>query len=172
MKRYAWIALIALSLGSSFAFADEDHGHDCDDGHCEVPTKEVCFNLVCYYNNEHNPEKFKSCKFASTFRKKVTIDGGEVVDDSHFGNNPTIDLECDGKDLYPGSARRFTDLLGTRIQGEAGPHPAITLPRGALHSGSEDNRAGDHQAPSTLELDSGYEVLRTKGTCYIWTGNP
>ena len=139
---------------------------------CELPTQMACFNLVCYYNNAENPDGYKNCKVASRFNKLVTIDGGEVQDDSTIPDNPEFEVSCEDKLIYNNSARRFTDLLGTRIQGEAGPHPSITIPRGALHSGVHGT-SGDHIAPSVFEIDTGsHGLLRTRGTCYIWTGVP
>ncbi len=143
----------------------------CPDGRCRPETRETCFNLVCYYSNPQNPVGYQSCKVSAKFDKRVTIGGGEVQDDSFQRNNPEFEVECDNSVLFNNSARRFTDALGTRIQGESGPHPAITLPRGALHSGA-DGTSGDHVSPSTLELDVGSSLLRTSGSCFIWTGIP
>jgi hypothetical protein len=168
--RFFAFAGVALSLFAPSAFAEPDSLPDCPPGRaCRVPSKEVSFNLVCYYNDRHNPEGYENCKAAAKFQKDVTTDGGEVADDSTFKDNPQLEVSCGHSTLFNNSARRFTDLLGSRIQGETGPHPAITLPRGALHSGS-DRTSGDHVSSSTLEIDIGTKLLRTQGICYIWSG--
>jgi len=90
------------------------------------------------------------------------------VDDESTGReNPTLVVTCDDRKVFNNSARRFTSLLGTRIQGETGPFPSILLPRGALHSGA-NNTSGDHVSDSILELDE----HRLEGSCHIWTGFP
>jgi hypothetical protein len=163
----AGVARADISMGDR----DRDDDRDCPGRECRPPTKTTCFNLVCYFDDEKNPHGFKSCKAAAKFNKRVTVDGGEVQDDSNLGDNPQFEVTCDNKILFNNSARRFTDLLGTRIQGETGPHPSISIPRGELHSGS-DGRSGDHISPAVLELDTGNQLLRTRGQCYIWTGAP
>ncbi len=170
-------AAVALSPGmvqaQDAAPTPTDHnppGH-CPDGRCRPETRETCFNLVCYYKNPHNPEGYKNCKVSAKFDKRVTLGGGEVSDDSSQRNNPEFEVQCDNSIIFNNSARRFTDALGTRIQGETGPHPAITLPRGELHTGA-DGTSGDHVSPSILELDIDSYQLRTEGSCYIWSGTP
>ncbi|OFZ19480.1 MAG: hypothetical protein A2X94_09020 [Bdellovibrionales bacterium GWB1_55_8] len=199
LRYFALVALISSPM--SFTFADEgrdqqnpgpvqgpgqdqntgegQHPGNCPGRNCTPPTKSVCFNLVCHYDfqqhiqgeEQQNGSGLKSCKVAARFDKLVTIDGGEVTDDSIHPDNPELEVSCDDKLVYNNSARRFTDLLGTRIQGQMGPHPAITLPRGALHAGSGET-SGRHIAPSVLELDTGRGFERARGTCYIWTGAP
>jgi hypothetical protein len=156
---------------------DQHPGQTCDK--CKVPTRDVCFNLVCHYDFDEDvkisgdEDHIRHCTAASTFRKDVTLEGGEVADDSgrEDDNNPTLEVSCNGRKIWGNSAHRYTDLLGTRIQGQTGPNPAITLPRGELHSGP-DHRSGSHYSRSTLELDLGEKVVRAKGSCFIWTGAP
>ena len=192
MRFLSYISLIVtISAVGSLSFADEGPGQQspgqdehpgqghprCPDGNCNPPTKSICFNLVCHYNfpgegpDQGQHREGKSCKVAARFEKLVTIDGGEVTDDSTHPNNPELEVSCDNKMVYNNSAHRFTDLLGTRIQGEMGPHPAITLPRGALHAGAGES-SGSHVAASVLELDTGRGFERARGTCFIWTGLP
>jgi hypothetical protein len=180
MRAFALVGMVVFALSSGMVQADDsvinpnsgdDHRH-CPGPDCKPKTKEVCFNLVCYYNDHKQPEGYKNCRAAATFTKDVTLDGGEVEDDSNHKNNPQLEVSCGGSTLFfNNSARRFTNLLGTRIQGETGPFPAVLLPRGALHSGA-DNTSGDHTSPSVLELDTGSYLTRSKGFCHIWTGRP
>jgi hypothetical protein len=110
----------------------------------------------------------RSCTVSATFRKDVTLDGGEVQDDSNGENHPQMQVECDGRVIFgPSGAHRFTDLLGTRIQGQSGPTPAVLLPRAALHSGA-DGQSGSHYSQSILEVGG----ERARGSCFIWSGNP
>ncbi len=163
--RFFGAVLVVLGAGS-FAYANP-----CPEGNCEPKTKEECFNLVCHYKNKREHGGFERCRAAATFVKDVTLDGGEVRDDSNKRNHPSFEVVCDSTPIYNNGAYRFTDLLGTRIQAQTGPHPAITLPRGALHSGT-DGTSGDHISPSILEVDTENGVDRLHGQCYIWTGNP
>jgi hypothetical protein len=86
-------------------------------------------------------------------------------------NNPKLEVVCDGETIFNNSARRFTGLLGTRIQGESGPFPALILPRGALHSGANGG-SGPHVSKALIEIDDGRRVFQEEGRCHIWTGNP
>jgi hypothetical protein len=147
------------------------HGDDCKDGKCTQPTKDECFNVSCSYENEDEHGIPHTCKAVSTFTKAVTLDGGEVEDDSTIHNNPSFEVSCDGQIIYNNSARRYTGLLGTRIQGETGPFPGIFLPRGALHGNAPDD-AGYHVAVSYLQVDTPSVPARLRGQCEIWTGNP
>ncbi len=168
MKKMIFLGVLALTLGATAARADDD----CQGPNCKPPTKDVCFNLLCNYEcGDHDGNHEKSCTVSSTFVKAVTLDGGEVEDNSESPNNPTLELSCDGKVLFNNSAYRYTEGLGTRIQGQEGPTPAITLPRGELHSTSV-GQGGGHYSPSTLEFQSseGFEKLR--GSCFIWAGYP
>lgn len=174
MKKTISTAMLAL-LFALPALATDREG-DCDgrDGRdCKPKTKDVCFNLVCYYVDHKNPKGYRNCKASAVFDKAVTLDGGEFRDDSTSKNHPQFEVACD--DLSPyhsNSALRFTSLLGTRIQAQTGPHPAISLPRGALHSGP-DGFSGEHISRSVLEVDAGDEgLLKTDGVCFIWTGQP
>lgn len=145
---------------------------------CRDETREVNFNLMCNYDFGHHlvvnddGHYARSCTVSATFRKNVTMDGGEVQDDSNDMNNPQMQVECDGSVIFgPSGARRFTDLLGTRIQGQTGPTPAILLPRAALHSGAE-GQSGSHYSESTLEVRAPSGLERARGSCFIWSGNP
>lgn len=178
MLKYSVAGVVALILSMPVAMAGEYEDSRCRgrDQDCEVKTKEVCFNLVCFYeskklSDDRDDWGFKKCKVASTFKKKVTLDGGEVEDDSYHENNPQLEVDCDGQRIFNNSARRFTDLLGTRIQGETGPFPAISLPRGALH-GNFPHDSGYHVSPSVLEVEGDKHKERLKGKCHIWTGAP
>ena len=179
MRKNFALAAMLVSLVSLSAFADDEDMGRCPGPDCKVKTKKVCFNLQCTYGDHHENETSidpegghdRNCRAAATFVKAVTKDGGEVSDDSNSHNNPRFEVKCGKDSLTDNSARRFTTLLGTRIQREQGPFPAILLPRGALHSGS-DNLAGFHVAKSVLEVDTGHKVKHLHGTCYIWTGNP
>lgn len=168
MDKLAIFSSLALLLGASMAFADD--ADSCDGPNCRVPTRTTCFNVVCYYQSEM--DNFKNCRASATFKKNVTKDGGEVADDSTFENNPRFEVQCDGKTIFNNSARRFTGMLGTRIQAEAGPLPAIFLPRGELHGDGYRGNAGDHVSMSYLELDTQNGPERLQGTCHIWTGAP
>ena len=166
-KHVALLAgLFALTSGLGNAFADDEHHPPCRD--CQDPTRETCFNLVCHYEFEGEGTP-RHCTASTIFNKAVTRDGGEVQDDSNLSNNPRLEVSCDDKVVFANSARRYTDLLGTRIQGQTGPTPAILLPRGTLHSGSEGSNGG-HYSRSILEIDTGQHFLRGKGKCFIWTG--
>lgn len=181
MRSFVVLGILAMALGSSFAFANDggqqgggqqdggqQGGPGCPD--CAPETEEACFNLVCNYEFEPS-SGVRKCSVASTFVKDVTKDGGEVVDNSDWKNNPIFEVSCDGEKIFNNRARRFTDLLGTRIQGESGPTPAILLPRGQLHT-SADGQGGGHYSRSVLELDNGHGFIRGKGSCFIWTGYP
>lgn len=99
------------------------------------------------------------------FSKAVTLDGGEIVDDSSLGNNPTLVVTCDGTVVYNDSAHRSTALLGSIIQAESGPVPSLSLDRGELHDGT-------HVAGSYLTVDIGNNAdLTTRGSCQI-TASP
>lgn len=168
MRSYAILGMLAFLIGSANAGIARADGDQCPD--CKPPTKPVCFNLVCSYQFD-GWDKHASCKVAATFVKDVTKDGGEVTDDSQDDNNPRLEVSCDGIPIFNNSARRYTDLLGTRIQGQEGPDPAVTLPRGELHTGP-DGISGGHYSYSTLELDDDTLRRSAKGSCFIWTGYP
>lgn len=179
MRMMIVLSALVLSLGASVSMASEamdphrpDPHHPGCPGHgCEEKTKDVCFNVVCYYHNPQNPPGYKSCRAAAKFQKDVTLSGGEVEDDSNVKNNPELEVSCENTVLYNNSSNRFTNLLGTRFQGQTGPFPAVLLPRGALHSGSNGS-SGNHTSSSILEIDSTHGQLKAQGSCYIWTGAP
>ncbi|MDR3607190.1 MAG: hypothetical protein P4M08_07410 [Oligoflexia bacterium] len=175
MKKFVLLGILALSFGSIAAKADD---HPCPGPDCRPPTKDVCFNLMCIYNSEDHiaDHDDKSCTVASTFVKEVTLDGGEVIDDSDRDdsdrdNVTTLEVSCGGKVLFDNSAYRHTDLLGTRIQGQEGPTPAITLPRGELHT-VESGQGGGHYSWSTLEFQTEERFKHLDGSCFIWAGKP
>jgi len=180
-----WSDSQSLGISSAWAgdFDNERRNSPCSGDHCEIEKKSECFNLVCYFKaTDHGRDLlsdsgngFKNCKAAAVFNKDMTKDGGEVQDDSTSENNPALSVSCDDKPaFFDNSSHRYTSLLGTRIQGQTGPHPAIFLPRGALHSGAND-QSGPHVANSVLEIDTGVmgsDVQRLTGYCDIWTGAP
>ena len=176
MRKLALLGLLTIAFAALNAHADGS----CPDGdlHCTPPTRPVCFNLVCYYHDKDAKNgEFHECKAASTFIKNVSIDGGEVADVSFSPFNPTLEVTCDNNPnpIYNNSSYRVTDLLGTYIQGQSGPNPKVTLPRGELHTGPDNNLDGNHESPSTLTVDTGVAGdghQHMKGECYIWTGNP
>lgn len=177
MRKVTLMGLMTIALAAGSARADG--GGNCPDGHdCTPPTRPVCFNLVCYYHDKDAKNgEYKECKAASTFIKNVTEDGGEVADVSEHPFNPTLEVTCDNNPspVYNNSAYRSTDLLGTKIQGQTGPNPSISLPRGELHTGSDNNLGGNHESPSELAIDVGTAhdgQQRLRGECQIWTGNP
>lgn len=156
------LALSALLIHVANAAVTPDpspSSSPCPD--CTQPTKNVSFTLACSYKNSNNPTGYKDCEVSSTFTKAVTLDGGEIVDDSVLGNNPALVVTCDGVVVYNDSGHRSTGLLGSTIQGESGPFPAFTLDRGELHDGS-------HVAGSYLTVDTGNNsFLTTRGSCQI-----
>jgi hypothetical protein len=174
MRALIALGVLCLSVSTVFtgsAFADngdQDHPPTCP--HCTPETKPACFNVVCHYEMEYE-SAYHKCTAATKFTKAITLDGGEVVDNSNGENNPTLEVSCDGHVIYNNNARRFTDMLGTRIQGESGPVPAILLPRGELHTGA-DGQGGGHYSSSVIELDDPSGFTRGKGKCFIWTGFP
>ena len=183
MRRIAMMGLMTIVLAAAGTTRAQASG--CEEGKdCKPETRDVCFNLVCFYHGKDVKDHgFKECKAASTFVKKVTVDGGEVADDGDRDRdddkrrNPTLEITCDDdpRPVYNNSAYRSTDLLGTVIQGQSGPNPSITLPRGELHTGSDNNLGGNHQSPSELTIEFGTahdDHEHMKGECTIWTGNP
>ena len=178
MNKLAMLSLVTIALAAGTARADNASTCDPRDPTCNPPTRPVCFNLVCYYHDKDaQTGQYHDCKVASTFIKNVSVDGGEVDDVSVSPNNPTLEVTCDQNPapLYNNSSYRSTDLLGTTIQGQAGPNPTITLPRGELHTGSDNNLGGNHTSPSLLTIDygtAGDEHQSLRGECDIWTGNP
>ena len=123
-----------------------------------VPTpsqnRTVCLNLLCNYEGEN-----QKCQAAAQLEKFVSLRGDEVEDRSEHPFHPEFEVACNDSLIYNGIGYRFTDALGTRIQAQSGPYPAILLPRGVL-------RDGHRYLISSLEL--GDENLR--GYCYIYTG--
>jgi hypothetical protein len=145
-----WVGAINVGL----AAADVDCTKDKQDAKCQRPVHPVCFNVFCTYERDH-----KRCQSASKFTHFVTDDGQEVWNNSSPPFNPSFEVECDGRQLYSGSAHRYTDYLGSRIQAIPGPYPAIVLPRDSL-------RDVRHYVESSLEFTN----ERLAGSCYIYTG--
>ena len=137
--------------------ADGKPGDACKD--CDM-TRELCFNVFCNYQKEIAEGSYQKCKAASVFTKSVYLDGNEVRDNSESPLNPELQVECDGAVIQNGSAHRYTDSMGTRIQSLTGPYPAILLPRKAL-------RDGHRYVASSLEFDG--ESM--EGYCYLYTGS-
>jgi hypothetical protein len=146
------LAIVLLPVLSMSAMADTSRR---EEGNC----RSVSFNVACYYKRDGGNDGFEKCQSASQFQKMVTQGGAEIEDKSVPPFNPKFEVQCDERKLFNGSAHRFTDGQGTRLQAEAGPFPASVLPRGSLRD--------DHKyVPSVLEL--GEQTLR--GFCYIYTG--
>jgi hypothetical protein len=117
-----------------------------------------CFNVVCRYESLDSGDS-RRCEATAEFSKHVGEDGDEVEDRFDDPAGTVFEVSCDRKKLDSLGARRLTDREGTRIQAEAGPHPAVLLPRGAL---SERHR----YVESALELDD-----RTlHGECFVYSG--
>lgn len=178
MRALLFLGVLAFALGAAPARADgiagggDDDHHHCP--HCNPETKEVCFNLVCHYDfdEDHDQDHHRRhCTAAATFKKRVTEQGGEVSDNSKPEDDVKLEVKCEDDHFDPRPGRRFTDLLGTRLQGEQGPTPAILLPRSELHTGPGDKNSG-HYSKSVLELDTNKGFRRGEGECFIWTGFP
>src|SRR5262249_3164778 len=114
----------------------------------------------CSYHDDGAPKEEVKCEAGAVFTKFVTDDGEEIRDISDDHTQPRFEVACDQKTLFNGSAHRFTDWAGTRIQADTGPFPAVLLPHGAL-------KEGHRYEASALELADG-ESLR--GYCFIYTG--
>jgi hypothetical protein len=147
--------MASIAIVHSDARSDEEFVERCKD--CDPP-KEVCFNVYCNYAREDR-YGFEKCKAVSVFKKLVAADGDEIQDVSRRPQNPQLAIECDSRVIFNNSGRRYTDYLGTRIQAETGPYPAILLPKHALEEGRR-------YVNSSLELDGQF----LKGYCYLYTG--
>jgi len=121
-------------------------------------THPVCFNLVCKYQDEKGASPL-DCQAAATFTHEVNEDGSEVLGDSSEHADIKLEVQCNQSVLYNGAANRYTDRLGTRIQGLEGPYPAIVLPPDSL---VDTHRYTD----SSLELAD----QNLEGVCYVYTG--
>ncbi len=167
MKKNILIALFASALVSSAYASNQNeqphHDDQCDGHECRPKTKEVCFNLYCSYEVEGpRDHELKSCTAASTFSKKVTLEGAEVPE-TLDGN---LEVKCDGQ-TWVGRADIFTGLLGTRVQGKTGPDPAIFLPRGALTASCGPQTQG-HYTESSIEINDDGKFSRSRGKCFVW----
>lgn len=139
---------------------DSCKGKDCPPP--ERPPRPVCFNVYCTYQGDEQQgakKHYDRCTAAASFVHLVADDGDEVFDNSADSSNPAFEVQCDSQVLYDGPAHRYTDRLGSRIQGIPGPYPAIVLPVGAL----TELR---HYSESSLEVDD----QRLSGDCYVYTG--
>ena len=162
-KRYWLLIVCFFSFGlisSDPVFAgpvtdckDGKEGKDCP------PVQEICFNLVCSYQREGREGTYEKCQAAARFKKWVTAGGGEIWDRSEGVNHPEFEVECDEYMIFNNSALRYTDSLGTRIQGRTGPYPAVVIPRGSL-------RDGHSYVPSSLEFSDQH----LRGYCYVYSG--
>lgn len=163
------VGVLLVAFSASAVMADGGH-HRCPKGsNCFPKKREACFTAFCSFQDLNQPPGFQNCRAAATFNKAVTVTGGEVVDDSDPSNNPQFEVVCDDSVIYNNSALRFTDLLGTRIQAEAGPYPALLLPRGALHSGANFT-SGNHSSQGVLLLDTGNQIIKLRSnSCEIWS---
>ena len=160
----ALILLLILPLALPAAADDHDKG-ECKDHSCEPPQpprppRPICLNVFCNYREDGAPNDSVKCEAGAVFEKLVTDDGEEIHDNSENLSNPRFEVACDKKTLFNGSAHRFTDAAGTRIQAEIGPYPAVVLPRHAL-------REGHRYEASVLELAGGATL---HGYCFIYTG--
>lgn len=155
MKTYAILgALLLLQSGNASA-----EGGGCQYGNCPDGARTVCFNVVCNYEKEGTGRGFNRCQAAARFLKNVTASGGEIKDRSETPFNPEFEVQCDGRVLFNNAAHRYTDALGTRLQAETGPFPAVLLPQNSL-------RDFHSYVISALELRD--QALR--GFCYVYTG--
>lgn len=139
---------------------DQVSGSGCDGKNCKK-IKNSCFNVYCSFKkdkDDKNNEEY-SCQAAAQFDKAIFEDGKEVEDNSDVSNNPTFEIECKDNKIFNGTAHRYTDSQGTRIQAQVGPFPALVLPRGALHD-------GHGYAVTVLELGD----VSLRGSCYLYTG--
>lgn len=132
-------------------------------------SRSVFFKLECFHFNPQAEVGIRKCKVGSTFEKKVSQDGWELIDDSVSSDHPTLDVNCEGWSRSY-SAKRFTNLLGTRLQNESDPFPSLGLPRGVLHSGNGPT-SGNHVSTALLEIEIGAEIHSLPGVCYIWTNS-
>lgn len=155
------LAIGAFALGSVLSV--KANATECLPGEeCkpEEVSRSVCFNLYCRYQTKDKYNGYKKCRTAARFFKEVGINGEELEDRSEFPFNSQFQVECDGDVIFNGSAYRYTDPKGTRLQAQAGPFPATLLPRGSL-------RDGNRYVLSILEL----EEQSLKGYCYLYTGD-
>ena len=136
-------------------------GGDCShhDPRPEEPPRPLCFNLVCNFSDEKSTD-FKKCTVAANFTKKVTDDGWEIWDDSEPGSNPTFEIECNSEVIFNGSAHRYTDRQGTRLQAETATFPSLVIPKNSL-------REGHRYTSAVLELQNQQHM---DGFCYLYTG--
>jgi hypothetical protein len=154
MHKSLIVAASLLSAGYSYS----PRAAECPGKDCPPPKpREVCFNVYCQFKKSDSSEQ--KCHAASRFIKAVNDDGSEIEDTATPDSFPVLEIECDERVIYNNGGHRFTDFTGTRIQSEAGPYPALVLPKGAL-------REPHHMSTARLELEE--ETYR--GECYIYMG--
>jgi hypothetical protein len=166
MKNAKLALFISLTmLAATAALADGPNTNDkgeCHQGKCDppAPPKKVCLNVFCSYQKDGEHGKFEKCEAAAVFEKWVTAEGNEIWDNSAEPFNPDFEVSCDDRVLFNGTAHRYTDYLGTRIQALRGPYPALLLPRGVLQEGHRYEK-------SALEFPDGHSM---RGYCFVYTG--
>lgn len=174
MKEYICLALAVLAVPAS-AFSREsvrppsgrdqrgDRGRQersprWPEEQEEQAKRSIVFNVFCRFYKEHARGNKPICYAGARFNKAVGAHGGEVFDDSAYPESPQFEVECEGSTIHNSAGQRYTDRVGTRIQAETGPYPAIVLPSGALR----DRR---QRVDSELELrDATYS-----GDCFLYT---
>jgi hypothetical protein len=171
VKNKSHVGFVSFLLGAflilGIVSAPSVLADDCKDGKCPPPPPErsVCFNVFCTFQRQdagtqgESTGHYQKCQVASTFTHWVTGDGNEVWDNSTDSFNPAFEVQCDNEVIYNGSAHRYTDYLGTRLQAIPGPYPAVDLPKDSL-------REIRHYSDASLE----FADQSLQGTCYIYTG--
>ncbi len=159
MKKLILLTFALLASANSFADKGPEKGPVCKNPKDCEGIRPVCFNVFCEYKSKDPHSTYNACSVGTIFWKDVSDSGKEIGDNSIQGNNPDFEVECDKSRIFNSSGHRYTDFMGTRIQAQIGPWPAITLPHGALAD-------GHRYVLSDLEL--GAEKYR--GFCYIYTG--
>ncbi len=157
--------------GAQAPVAAEDHagkGGKEGKGACKgkdcAPEHEICLNVFCSFHGKDgdHDQDGEMCEAAAVFQKEVDPDGDEIHDSTASPHNPAFAVACEHRTIFQGPAHRYTDDMGTRLQAEAGPFPAVILPPGALHE-------GHREVPALLELSGERKV---PGSCQIYTGEP
>lgn len=155
-RKIGWLILVFILVSSRSVRSDDGLGKVCEGEKCQP--RPACFNVFCTYGKDDDGH-YSKCEASAAFTHAVSGDGDEIFDNSTQSDNPTFEVQCDQTVVYNGPAHRYTDRLGTRIQGIPGPYPAVVLPVGAL-------REMRHYSESSLE----FKDQRLSGSCYIYTG--
>jgi hypothetical protein len=130
---------------------------------CNPPTRCARVDIVCLYEDLSELSAFHNCRLDASFTITVTFDGGEVADRNPVGYPMAFSLRCDNGLTQVFPAQRFTGLLETRIEStNPSQFPAITLPRGSLHT-------GQHSVSSTLDIISNLKLYSLPGKCFVKT---